>query len=115
MKAQVKPHNGTPTLFLNDQPVYANIHLFGGWNPNNMEGTLAAIRRFAANDIHIYSIDALGAEWYGPQPAAPRRYDFSPVVPRLQTALEADPQAMFLLRMSFETRYQDPPWWNTQH
>src|SRR5262249_7723360 len=72
------------------------------------------IRRFAANDIHIYSIDALGPEWNGPH-SDPNQHDFSETAPRLQRALEADPDALFLFRMSFETRWQDPKWWNALH
>ena len=120
MKAQVKQHNGTPTLFLNDQPVYGNMHLFGGWNPANMEGTLQAIRRFAANDIHIYSIDAVGPEWNGPHTndagvRDPHQHDYSETAPRLQRVVDNDPDALFLLRLSFETRWQDPQWWNELH
>ena len=115
MKAQVKPHNGTPTLFLNDQPVYGNMHLFGGWNPNGFEETLKAIRRFAANDIHIYSIDAVGGEWNGPHAGDGQQHDYSETAPRLQRVVDNDPDAMFLLRLGFETHWQNPKWWNELH
>src|SRR5258706_12176450 len=115
MKAQVKQHNGTPTLFLDDQPVYGNMHLFGGWNPNGFEETLKAIRRFAANGIHIYSIDAVGPEWNGPHTGDPQQHDYSETAPRLQRVVDADPDALFLLRLGFETRWQDPKWWNALH
>ena len=36
MKAEVKQHNGTPTLFLDDQPVFADIQLIGGLDPNGI-------------------------------------------------------------------------------
>src|SRR5258708_2199626 len=116
MKAQVKQHNGTPTLFLDDKPVYANIHLFGGWNPAGIDATLAAIRRFAGNGIHIYSLDAVSSEWNAPPSGAPSggngKYDFAEGAPALQRVLEADPEALFLLRTNFETHWQSPKWLN---
>jgi hypothetical protein len=115
MKAQVKQHNGTPTLFLDDKPVYANIHLFGGWNPDGMDATLAAIRRFASNGIHIYSLDSLSSEWNGPRSGGPGEYEFAETAPRLQRVLKADPDALFLLRTNFETHWQSPKWWNELH
>jgi len=115
MKAQVKQHNGTPTLFLDDKPVYGNMHLFGGWNPDKMDYTQAAIGRFASNGIHIYSFDAVGAEWNGPRLGGPGEYDFTDTAPRMQKVLAIDPDAMFLLRMGFETHWQSPRWWNALH
>src|SRR5258708_25397869 len=120
MKAQVKQHNGTPTLFLDDKPVYGNMHLFGGWNPAAMEYTQDAIRRFASNGIHIYSFDAVGAEWNAPRIGSARNdsageYDFTDTAPRMQKVLELDPDATFLLRMGFETHWQSPKWWNALH
>ena len=110
MKAHVKPYNGTPTLFLNDQPVFANIHLIGGLDPNGIEASKDSIRAFAKNNIHIYSIDAVGNEWVTPNVDGQRVFDFSETAPRLQTVLDADPDALFLLRMGFETWYHD--WWS---
>ncbi len=34
MKAQLKRHNGNPTIFLDDRPVFAGIHLLGSLDPN---------------------------------------------------------------------------------
>jgi hypothetical protein len=115
MKAQVKQHNGTPTLFLDDKPVYANMQLIGGLAPGGMEASQASIRAFAANGIHIYSIDAVVAEWRGPRPGQASHYDFSETAPRLQGVLQADPQALFLLRMGFETHGLPDKWWNQLH
>ena len=115
MKAHVKQHNGTPTLFLDGQPVYANCHLIGGIDPKGLEATQAVIRAFAGNGIHIYSIDAVGDEWYKPLGGVPGAYDFSTTAPRLQSILDADPDALFLLRMGFETRYAPEDWWNLRY
>jgi hypothetical protein len=117
MKAHVRPHNGTPTLFLNGQPAYANIHLIGGLDPTP-EGwaiTEDAIRRYAANDIHIYSIDAAGDEWYGPRLADPDQFDYTPTAGRLQKILAVDPAALFLLRISFDTKFMAGNWWNLEN
>ncbi|MEP7359276.1 MAG: hypothetical protein ABI847_18635, partial [Anaerolineales bacterium] len=42
----------------------------------------------------------------------PTPHDFSPVGPRLQQAVEADPEALFNLRLMFETRYLLDNWWH---
>lgn len=109
MKATVQPYNGTPTLFLNDQPVFANCHLIGGLDPNGLATIQESVRAFANNNIHIYSIDAVGAEWTTPRTGDAYTFDFSETAPRLQAVLDADPDALFLLRMGFETYYVD--WW----
>jgi hypothetical protein len=66
MKAQVKQHNGTPTLFLNDKPVFANIQWTGFLNPETIGPIQTAIRGFAGTGVHIYTTDTLAAEWHGP-------------------------------------------------
>src|SRR5262245_4863650 len=114
MKAEVKRHNGTPTLFLNDQPVYANCQLLGGIDPKGLADTQACIRAYAKNGVHIYSIDSVGDEWYASRnPYGP--YDFSPVAERLRAVMDADPEALFLLRMGFETRGTLENWWNNTY
>ena len=66
MKAEVKQHNGTPTLFLDDQPVFADIQLIGGLDPNGIAETQDVIRAYAKSNVHIYSIDSVGPEWCAP-------------------------------------------------
>lgn len=112
MKAHVRMHNGTPTLFLDDRPVFANCQLIGSVDPKGIPATQESIRAFARNGIHIYSIDAVMREWCGPRPGNPSPYDFSETAPRLEMVLEADPQALFLLRMGLETHYLPDDWWN---
>jgi hypothetical protein len=112
MKANVRMYNGTPTLFLNDQPVFANCHLVGYVDPKGIGAIQDSVRAFAKNGIHIYSVDAIGYEWRGPRPEDPSPYDFTETAPRLRVILEADPEALFLLRMGFETRYLLDDWWN---
>ncbi len=115
MKAHIRNHNGTPTLFLNDEPAFAGMHLLGGISPAGLAVTQESIRAFAANGIHIYSIDAVDREWCGPRPGREGHFDFSVTGPRLRQVLDADPQALFLLRMGFETRWPPFNWWNELH
>lgn len=112
MKAQLRNHNGTPTVFLDDQPVFFGCHLVGYMDPANLKENQPYARKYAEAGVHIYSVDYLSQEWVGPRPDNPYPYDFSSVVPRLQSYLEADPRALFLLRMGFETRYSSGNWWN---
>jgi hypothetical protein len=111
MKAQVKNFNGTPTIYLNDQPIFAGIHWVAGLDPNFLEINQACIRKYSSVGIHIYSVDAIGPEWCGPKPGSPSHFDFSAVAPRLQTIVDVDPDALFLLRLGFETRYLANMWW----
>lgn len=112
MKAQIKSYHGSPTLFLNDQPVFAGCQLLGSLDPNFREYNNGIMRVYANAGIHIYSIDSLGPEWCGPGPNRTGHYDFTVTAPRLQEVIDADPQALFLLRMGFETRYLMSNWWN---
>lgn len=112
MNAQVKIHNGTPTLFLDGQPRHAGMQLLGSLDPAQRELNQRLLRVYAGAGIHIYSIDAVGPEWCGPGPGRAGHFDFTPTAPRLQEVIDADPQALFLLRMGFETRGLLNDWWN---
>jgi hypothetical protein len=112
MKAQLRNHNGTPTVFLDDQPAFFGCHLVGYMNPDNLTEHQPYARKYAEAGIHIYSIDTLHPEWCGPRPGDPSPYDFSIVVPRMQSYIDVDPQAHFLIRMGFETRWSPGNWWN---
>ncbi len=54
-------------------------------------------------------------EWPGPRDGNPSPFDFSTVGPRLQAVLDVNPDAHFLLRMGFETRWLPGHWWNIAH
>ena len=115
MKAQVKPYHGTPTVFLDDQPTFFGCHLMGYMSQEDLRITTPVIKEYAKAGIHIYSIDATTTEWCGPRPGNSEPYDFSPVVPRLQSIIAADPDALFLFRMGFETRNLVDNWWNKMY
>ncbi|MFN8446087.1 MAG: hypothetical protein U0175_35175 [Caldilineaceae bacterium] len=115
MKAELKMHNGTPTVFLNDQPIFFGCHLVGYMYPDKLTQHQPYARRYAEAGVHIYSVDTLTHEWPGPRPDNPSPYDFSLVAPRMQSYIDVDPQAMFLLRMGFETRWAPNNWWNERY
>jgi hypothetical protein len=116
MKAHVRPHNGTPTVFLDGKPVYAALHLVGYVpTPDKLSPTQHIIKGYAENGVHLYSTDVVAREWCGPRPGNPSPYDFSLVKGRFQQFLDVDPDAHFLLRMGFETRWQPDNWWNLAH
>jgi hypothetical protein len=112
MKAQLKNYNGTPTVFIDDQPAFFGCHLVGYMYPDKLKDHQPYARKYAEAGVHIYSVDTLTHEWVGPRPGSESPYDFSLVVPRLQSYLEVDPQAMFLIRVGLETRWLPGNWWN---
>jgi hypothetical protein len=108
MRAEVKPHKGTPTLFLNGEPTFASIHwLSAQLDPDGTLPNADAIREFGQAGVHICALP-MGGEWCGPQPGNPDHFDFSQVEPYLRSILDADPNALFHLRIYLETA----PWWN---
>ena len=110
MSARIERYNGTPTLFVNDQPVFAT-YLWG--KPPTAEGFELAecARQYAKAGIHFYAFD-LGSrgivrEWCGPGPGHEGHFDFSTVEARLKHVLAIDPQAHFHLRIHLEM----DSWW----
>jgi hypothetical protein len=112
MRAQLKNYNGTPTVYLNDQPAFFGCHLVGSMDPQNPNEHQSIVKKYADVGVHIYSVDNLNPEWCGPRPGNPEPYDFTPVIPRLQSYIDVDPQALFLMRMCVETRFLPGNWWN---
>ena len=86
--------------------------LVGWMDPKDFTEHQPYARRYAQAGIHIHSIDTLTHEWVGPRPGNPSPYDFSLVAARLQSYIDVDPQALFLLRMGFDTRWSPQNWWN---
>ncbi len=114
MKAQLKQWNGTPTVYLDDKPAFFGCHLVGYMNPENLTEHQPFAKKYKDAGIHIYSVDTLTHEWRGPRPEDPSGspYDFSLVGPRMQAYIDVDPDALFLMRMGFETRWVPDNWWN---
>lgn len=115
MKAQVKQHNGSPTLFLDDQPVFGGMHLLIAQDIGALTEDQVTIARYARAGIHIYVIDTVGPHWVGPRPDRSGFFDYSAAGPRLREILEVDPQALFWLRLGFETNGLPDDWWNQMY
>lgn len=121
MKAHVRMHHGTPTLFLDSRPVHASFHLVGHQrHPDGLLASQPIMRRYAAAGVHLYSVDAVTVnEMPGPrgESGSGREawWDFSLVEARLRKFLDVDPEAHFLLRMGFEMRWTPEAWWPRMH
>lgn len=110
--AEIKEHNGAPTLFLNGRPTF-----YGTWwvSPPTTEGWIAsdiAKKDAAESGIHIYAFDVGSTEWCGPGPGRTSHYDFSTVQARFNRILEADPKALFHLRIYLEMSEPQSQWWH---
>lgn len=112
MKAQLKNHNGTPTVFLDDQPAFFGCHLVGYMVPDKLTQHQSFAAKYAEAGVTIHSVDNFTHEWVGPRPDDPRQYDFTLVAKRMETYLEANPNALFLMRMGFDTRWPPSTWFN---
>ena len=72
MKAQLRNHNGTPTVFLDGAPAFFGCHLVGSMDPKNPKEHQEIARKYAQAGVHIYSVDNLNnTEWCGPRPGKP--------------------------------------------
>ena len=108
-RAEVKPWNGSPALFLDGRPVFAAINWVSGPQPDRWDFEGQA-RRSAGTGIHIYAFDVgKGTEWVGPGPGRTGDFDFSTVEARFRRVIAADPEALFHLRVYLETGHDD--WW----
>ena len=110
--AEIREHNGAPTLFLDGQPAF-----YGTWwvSPPTVEGWTAsdiAGKNAAETGIHIYAFDVGSTEWCGPAPGRTSHYDFSTLQARFNRILEADPKALFHLRIYLEMSEPQSQWWH---
>jgi len=107
--AQIKLHNGTPTLFLDGKPAF-----YGVWwcSAPQVDGwSSAGLGRDNAADtgIHIYAFDVGGEEWCGPAEGRKSHFDFSTVEMRFNRIIKEDPKALFHLRINLERWAK---WWH---
>ena len=110
IQAEVKPHHGTPTLFLDGKPVFSGAF----WVSAPEEGKWAsadAAHSASQAGIHTYTFDVgSGTEWSGPSPGRTSHYDFSTLEARFGRVLKVDPEARFHLRCQLEIGIDD--WWS---
>jgi len=111
--AEVKPFHGSPALFLDGKPIFPAINWVSAPRPDAWDFEEQA-RRSAETGIHIYAFDVgKGTEWVGPGPGRAGDFDFSTVEARFGRVLEADPGALFHLRVYLEAGHDD--WWEKAH
>ena len=107
--AEVRPHNGSPALFLDGKPVFPAINWVSGPAPDKWDFEEQA-KRSAGTGIHIYAFDVgKGTEWVGPGRGRDGDLDFTTVEARFNRVIKADPKALFHLRVYLETGHGD--WW----
>jgi hypothetical protein len=110
LRAEVKPHKGAPTLFLDGKPAFSGALWVSAPEPAKWESAGAA-RAAAAAGVHTYAFDVgSGIEWSGPGPGRTSHYDFSQLEARFGRILKADPDARFHLRCQLEIGADD--WWS---
>ena len=105
---KVKPHNGTPTIFINDVPHCGMAYSAYGPNPQ-------VYRDFTDVDVDLFSICATPTEsGYNLSPTAwraPDEYDFSILDHRVNMILAANPKAYIFPRLYLHA----PKWWCQEH
>ena len=116
MTAEMRLHNGTPTCFLDGKPTFLGYMWCGGPSTTEWQAAAAA-RLYAEAGIHIYALDCgtsgtVECEWPGPGEGRDGHFDFSTVENRLSRVLDADPEALFHLRVHLEMRIGNPWWLN---
>ena len=106
--AEVKPHNGTPTIFINGKPHCGMA--YAAYGP-----TYQVYRDFTSVDVDLFTICATPTEsGYGISPTAWKsqdEYDFSIIDQRVGMILQANPKAYIFPRLYLHA----PKWWCNEH
>jgi hypothetical protein len=106
--AEVRPHNGVPTLFINGQP--SNEMTWATYGP-----TFEVFSDFTRAGVNLFTFAATPTEsGYGLSSTvwkAPDEYDYSQLDERVQMLLRANPNACFFPRLYIHA----PQWWSDQH
>lgn len=106
--AEVKPHGGVPTLFINGQAHSGMSYM--SYRPGSKY-----FGQFGRLGVHLYSFSATPSEaayhlaktcW-----VAPDRFDYSGFEERVKMLLDADPDAYFFPRLYLSS----PRWWDEKH
>jgi hypothetical protein len=104
----VRPHNGTPTLFINGEP--SNGMAYAAYGPS-----VEVFADFARAGVNLYTFSATPTEaGYGLSRTAwkaPGEYDFSQLDQRVLMVLEANPKAYIFPRLYLHA----PKWWSEKH
>jgi hypothetical protein len=124
--AEIKPHNGVPTVFVDGRPTFYYL----AWFPAPARKTDDAFRRAVGmlahrTGVHLYTFEngagRLGpAEhlWMpGPGPGREDYCDFSHVESDFHAFLDADPEARFHIRLFLDLNpeWVEDRWWARLH
>ncbi len=106
--ARVAPHNGVPTLHINDHPQSGMVYTAYG-------PSVKVFSEFARAGVRLYSFAATPTESnYGLAKTAwlaPGQYNFAQLDERVMMVLQAEPNAHFFPRLYLDA----PKWWLDQH
>lgn len=107
-RAEIKMHNGAPTLFINGAPNAGLTYM----TYNALKKHYESFGK-AGVDLASLSVTADFSVFFG-QPTAwagPGQYDFSDMDEKMRMILEANPDAYVFPRVYMCS----PPWWDAQH
>jgi hypothetical protein len=109
---EVRPHNGAPALFINDEAVFPLLLM-------TAPDALAKLETIAPLPVHLLT-DTFSLGWTGIG-----KYDFSDFDARMRAFLKVDPKALIMPRLHMDvpeewssahpdemTNYADPEAWN---
>jgi len=108
--ARIGPHNGAPTLFIDDQPDSAMVYMT--YHPD-----AKYFRQFGEHGVHLYSFPSTCSRhtWQGfarqAWLAPGDNFDFSQVDEQILRILESDPDAYVFPRVYVNS----PDWWDELH
>ncbi len=106
--AEVRPHNGVPTLFLNGRPDAAMSYM-------TYRPTAKHFRQFGEAGVHLHTFSSTPTEaGYGLAReawVAPDRFDYAQAHERILMVLENDPDGYFFPRLYLRA----PKWWTDAH
>jgi hypothetical protein len=106
--AEIRPHNGAPTLFINGQP--HNGMAWATYGP-----TAEVFRDFSQAGVTLYTFSGTPTEaGYGLSKTtwtAPDQFDYSEFDQRVLTLLSVNPNAFFFPRLYLHA----PKWWSERH
>jgi hypothetical protein len=112
IRSEVKVWQGTPTLYINGEPVYSMLMMPAPFSDDPEQ----PFRDFASAGVHLYS-DIVWVDTGGSTPAGPDAceliwnedgsYDFSKIDRRMQKILDIDPEGLVMLRLKMDM----PSWW----
>ncbi|MCP4638779.1 MAG: hypothetical protein GY851_00025 [bacterium] len=113
--ARVQDHNGTPTLFLDDKPVYGAVQWIPA-PPSEGEWVVAPyVRTLCDAGVRIVhfglGIDVADPEWDAPDDTGNTHY-LERALPKMKRILDIYPDALFTFRIGLETYAE---WWRKRH